>query len=379
MSLDENAAATIGAIYDAAMAPALWDQALDRLAALFRPTSTVCLAMERFGSSAPDATYWCGSSIEREMQDYYRRELAFNSDKATMYLYYPRFPLVSPFLRTSMETDEDFIAADSYELWNRPMNMFYFVSSKVFATEDEIALLHLGRKRSDGDFGAEDVARLAVLAPHVRRAVQMQRRLALAEAAHASLDGLAWAIAFVDAEGRLLSCNAAAEALLAAGDGLALRRGRLVAVAPRETGALRAAIRQAALAVAGAAAPPAVLALPRPSLKRALEVLVAPLRGEAARPGQPPTVAVFVSDPERRAKPAAEVLRGLYGLSRAEAALAAALVEGHGLGAAADRLGISQATAKTQLQAVFAKTDTSRQAQLVHLLLRGPAMLAPPR
>lgn len=71
MSLHENVVETIGAIYDAATAPELWDHALDRLAALFTPTSGSCLSMERFGAPAPEAHYWCGRAIEREMVAYY--------------------------------------------------------------------------------------------------------------------------------------------------------------------------------------------------------------------------------------------------------------------------------------------------------------------
>ena len=375
MSLHDTVADTIGAIYDAAMAPERWVEALDRVCALFDGATVASLNMEDFGPIAPHADYWVCSTIDRGMVDWYRSEYALNPDKNEIYEYYPRFPLVKPFQRTEFLSDADYVTTEQYELWHGPMNFFYLVSSKVYSAESAFALFHIARRRQSGDYGAADVARMGVLALHVRRAVQMQRRFALAEAAHASLDGVAWAILYVDAAGRILSCNATAEALLRAGDGLSLRRGRLVASAPRETGALLAAIRQAAVCADGEASPPAILALPRPSTKRALEVLVAPVRRPANRPGQPPTVALFVSDPERRAEPSPDALRRLYGLSKAEAALAAALVDGSGLGEAAERLGIGQATAKTQLQAVFAKTDTRRQAQLVNLLLKGPAAL----
>jgi DNA-binding CsgD family transcriptional regulator len=45
-------------------------------------------------------------------------------------------------------------------------------------------------------------------------------------------------------------------------------------------------------------------------------------------------------------------------------------LETDGLQAAADRLGISLATARTHLAHVFDKTGTRRQAELVRLLLR---------
>lgn len=378
MSLDDGAAATIGAIYDAALAPERWVDALDRVAALFDGGAQASLNMEDFGPANPQACYWTCGTVDRAMVDFYISEFALNLQNNQIYQLYPVFPLVEPFRRTDYVPDSDYVRQEIYEVWHRPMNFYYLISSKVFSSDSAFALFHVARKRDSGDFGTDDVARMGLLAPHVRRAVQMQRRLALAAAEHAALDGLPWAIVFVDAGGRVLSHNHAAAELLRAGDGLGLRRGQLVAAAPRETALLLAAIRQAGLAADGGSRPPAALALPRPSLKRALEVLVAPVRNPAARPGLPPAVVLFVADPERRAEPGLVVLARLYGFTRAEAALAAALVAGDGLGEAAERLGIALSTAKTQLQAIFAKTDTRRQAQLVSVLLKSPAILQPP-
>jgi DNA-binding CsgD family transcriptional regulator len=43
---------------------------------------------------------------------------------------------------------------------------------------------------------------------------------------------------------------------------------------------------------------------------------------------------------------------------------------------AADQLGVSVNTAKTHLKRVFAKTGVTRQAELVYLLLTGPALFS---
>ena len=67
----------------------------------------------------------------------------------------------------------------------------------------------------------------------------------------------------------------------------------------------------------------------------------------------------------------ADRLRRLYGLTRAEAHVALAVLRGDGLQAAADALGVTLATVKTHLQHVFGKTGTQRQAELVNLLLAG--------
>ena len=62
-----------------------------------------------------------------------------------------------------------------------------------------------------------------------------------------------------------------------------------------------------------------------------------------------------------------------FGLTPAERRLAVQLACGLSLRQSADHLGITYQTARTQLKAVFAKTGTSRQAELVALLARLPA------
>jgi DNA-binding CsgD family transcriptional regulator len=61
-----------------------------------------------------------------------------------------------------------------------------------------------------------------------------------------------------------------------------------------------------------------------------------------------------------------------FGLTAAEAKLAARLASGAGIDIAAASLGVSRETARTQLKAVFAKTSTTRQAELTALIARLP-------
>lgn len=58
----------------------------------------------------------------------------------------------------------------------------------------------------------------------------------------------------------------------------------------------------------------------------------------------------------------------LFGLTRAEARLAEALLEGHDPGDCANRFGVSRATVRSQLAALFDKTGRRRQATLLVLL-----------
>jgi DNA-binding CsgD family transcriptional regulator len=59
----------------------------------------------------------------------------------------------------------------------------------------------------------------------------------------------------------------------------------------------------------------------------------------------------------------------VFGLSKAEAQLAALLAAGEELRSAAGQLRITYGTARTRLAQIFQKTDTRRQVELVRLLL----------
>lgn len=63
-------------------------------------------------------------------------------------------------------------------------------------------------------------------------------------------------------------------------------------------------------------------------------------------------------------------MQACFGLTTAEARLASAIGNGASLDIAADALGISYETARCQLKAIFSKTDTHRQGELVSLISR---------
>lgn len=102
-----------------------------------------------------------------------------------------------------------------------------------------------------------------------------------------------------------------------------------------------------------------------------LIVLVIPIRAvtEWLAPRRPAAI-LFVTDPERANIPAAANLQHSFGLTRTEAAVAVQVLNGKGLQAAAAALRIAPVTARSHLAAIFAKTHTSRQAELVRVLLQ---------
>ena len=71
----------------------------------------------------------------------------------------------------------------------------------------------------------------------------------------------------------------------------------------------------------------------------------------------------------------AQILKGLYGFTNAEARLASALVQDPRLEQAANIVGIKISTARSHLKKIFQKTGTDRQSSLINQIVSGPAGL----
>ena len=72
-----------------------------------------------------------------------------------------------------------------------------------------------------------------------------------------------------------------------------------------------------------------------------------------------------------------QLVQRAFGLTRSEVRLLEQLVSGRTLKQACTALAVSDATARTQLRALFAKTSTRRQAELVLLTQQFPRMRPP--
>ena len=176
----------------------------------------------------------------------------------------------------------------------------------------------------------------------------------------------------VDADGHVMHTNSIADEILAQDNGLRLTHGKLKAATPADTTALMDLIREKAAEQQAETdwrlyAP---LALPRADNALPLTVIVRP--GPAFHPLKNPlqrTAILILRDPERRPIVPARSLIGFFGLSPAEALLASEIARGASIEEAAQRIGISRNTARSQLQSTFMKTGTNRQGELVRMLL----------
>jgi DNA-binding CsgD family transcriptional regulator len=182
-----------------------------------------------------------------------------------------------------------------------------------------------------------------------------------------SLENLAVPIVLTDAAGSILHANVSAERMFAKGSPI-LRQGRTIQAQNTMMGdALLQAIASAAsdlslgakgigLPVSAVGQPPAV-------------AYVLPLTDGTARAAfRPACAAVFVSTTTSASPLPEAVLTTLFELTPAQARVLISAGQGLNPSDTAASLGISENTLKTHLKRIYAKTGTSRQADLVKLV-----------
>jgi DNA-binding CsgD family transcriptional regulator len=233
-------------------------------------------------------------------------------------------------------------------------------------------------RRENGEpFTQKELALADPFVPHFRRALvthldlrQAQRdSLALAEA----VDRFPTGLLLLDARRGVVLKNRGAERLLALEDGLRLDRNGPTADDARENAILQTLIADA-VEVSGdrETTTTGFLAVSRPSKKKSFAVMVAPLfSGSHTTVVRDAAVAVFVADPEAGRVGDPEVLNALYSFTYSEAELVRLLAQGLSLDEAAEARGVSLNTARSHLKHAFAKTGTSRQGELVRLVISG--------
>jgi DNA-binding CsgD family transcriptional regulator/PAS domain-containing protein len=224
-------------------------------------------------------------------------------------------------------------------------------------------------------YGKDAIELLSAITPHLQRAIRVAKQLreldADRRALAGALDVLTTGVVLVDAKRRVIRTNRVAEAILTRADGLSVRDGRLCATRPADTAALEQRIERVGAAPAVDRAFEGYLSVARPSRRRSLLVLVAPL-GTREREHLGARAIVLITDPEAAPSLPADALRAVFGLTHAEARLAVLLAGGATLREAADQLGMAFNTARHHLRNLLARTDTRRQSELVRLLTLGP-------
>lgn len=280
----------------------------------------------------------------------------------------------------------DLQRTEYYADYASPNDLVRILAGVVIADGPVLSVISILRSERAKPFGREEHQRLLALMGHLKRVLEIRRKvdgLQLLQAASShALDQLPTGVILVDASGRIVFANAAAQRTLSSEEGLTAEGGRLSAILASDTTALRALISAAVRTTTGQGLHPGgVLNVSRPQSERPLSVLVTPVPASADyRNLGHAGAAVLISNPDQPQSPDPDVLRALFRLTAAECRLVTAICSGLSLAEAAVSLQITRETAKSHLKHVFAKTGTSRQSELVAVvgrLVGRPARQAP--
>ena len=363
MSSESDLASLIAAIYEAGMDFSLWPYVLGRIASAFGVASA---SMARQGRT-PSECWGFAVGIDPIIPENYFK------------YYYGVDPLWQGMMSMPAGTvHTDTMVVPRRELVRTEFFNDFLVPQTIDGLINAVVLVEDGRQsivtlHGNKQFDEGHVALYKLLVPHLQRAVQINIKLARAELNHIAsvetLNHLEEGVLFVDLNAKIMFANKAAEKFFAARD-LRQNKGRLHANSTAETATLHAVIAKCAetgtqLQQGG------FVSLRRQPARSPLSLLVAPLpvQTSCGLLAPQPMAVIFVNDPDKNSKPAVVQLREKFGMTPAEAAFAVEILNGDGIQAAADRLSISRATARTHLSRIFDKTGTRRQAELVRVLL----------
>ena len=255
--------------------------------------------------------------------------------------------------------------------------LFHATVSVVQRDEQVASTLWIARDRARPIEGAAFES-IRLLAPHFGQAMRIHRALRRSAAEtsmfRSVLDRLPRGVALLDGGLRLLYANAAAASALEAGRGLVERFGRLGASAP----CLQRALQDHARRLTGGSEDLRVgtLIVRDAQGEPAWRVSLAPAIGASASGfAVGARIVAFIDDLARAPdEPRAEDHAAWFGLTPAEARVAALSVRALRPGEIAATIGVSINTVKTHLKVVHARLGVRSQAELVRtvLTLRDP-------
>lgn len=359
----------VGDIYDAALDPALWGDVL-------------CVARDFVGGSA--AWVFSKDTSTKSLNIYYD---CGGVDPHFQQLYRDQYAKLDPLTSGQVLAEigkpistADIMAPDEFERtrfcheWRRPQGLIDFGTAALDKSATGAALFGVFRQERHGLVDDDTRWRMRQIVPHIRRAMLIGRSIELktveAAAFADTLDGVSAGMFLVDANGRIVHVNVSGQAMLDERSVLRAGGGRLAAIEPGADQELNQTLAtadggDAAVGVKGIALP-----LTARDGERYVAHVLPLTSGERRRAGAgyAATAALFVRKAALDVPSSPETIARLYKLTPTELRVLLAIVEVGGVPEVAEALGIGEATVKTHLHRLFAKTETTRQAELVKLV-----------
>jgi DNA-binding CsgD family transcriptional regulator/PAS domain-containing protein len=357
----------IGDIYDAALDPALWPDVLARLGEFVGGQAGGILSKDMVSKfSTPH--YHFG------VDPHHVRTYAETHSRFDPISTLPSFDVGQVLSIPELVRFDEFRHERFYEEWMRPQGFADAANSVLEKSASGCSFITIIRSEERGTVDDEMRRQMALVVPHVRRAVAIGKAIDFKQAASATfadlLDGLSAGLFLVGADGRIVHANSAGHGMLGAGDCLRSISDRLVACDREVNKTLRETIAAAGGGDAGAGIKGIALSL---TANNGLQYVahVLPLTSGARRRAgvaYSAVAALFVRRATLDTSSPPEVIGKTFKLTPTELRVLLAIVDVGGVPEVATALGVADSTVKTHLGRLYAKTGAGRQADLVKLV-----------
>lgn len=371
----------IGNIYEAALDSTRWDTFLAGFAQNLRSHCALIWAHDfsngtsqvEGASGIISTSHGIDPAALKSFADYYSQKNVWTEDP----LLHQEGRVVNS---SSLYPEQRLKHTEYYNDWLRHQDFFYSAAAIVEKRDDRSLNVTLVRSESAGGYTEQELHLIRLLMPHLQAAFTLHRRLhrldALSQSSISVLETSSFGIVLLDERCQVLHANTLAHER--AKDSGLLRFGAqdsIKATYSSDDARLQRRLLHAVRTGAGADGDSGGALRLRGLDGSQLDLIVTPLPSWSSPFGERSAAAIFISNPLATIGSLGQMLANLYGMTPAEARLTEALVNGLSPQEYAERQQVSLHTVRAQFKSAAAKAGTSRQAELVRVILTGPAVL----
>jgi len=357
----------VGCVYDAALDQTKWSESLQRTADFAGGTGAFhIVANPVTGEIVHSQSVGVDPIVNQRYLQYYAAKEV-------------RIPPALPYSVGRVFTEQQLIeprALKRSEIYGEllaPFDIPYVMAAWLKKGPAAFEVVVIEGSHRHGPFAHEAREKFALVVPHLIRAVRLREMLHIARQATRAfrtvLDSSPFGVVLLDDRGCILDATLKADSLLRAGDGLMVSRRRVHARCCDDDLVLQRLVSEAV-----GVRDPRYFGGGSVSIQRALtasrlHASIVPLSSHELAVIPEPAALLLIVDPDQSPKPHVETIAIALGLTRAEAALAAALFDGVSLREAAAAMGRSVNTCKSQLKSIYQKTNCRHHADLAKKML----------
>jgi DNA-binding CsgD family transcriptional regulator len=346
----------IDEIYEAAVVPDLWFGLLDRLAEIGGGEGTLMFAAENTN------TQYISSQAIQDYAYHWANDW-LHADERTKRL----IPIDEPRFLTDLDAfaPEEIEAIPVYRDFFYKWGLGWCVGTAVRSPDTSTVVFAVQRRTEAGPAGQETVAALDALRPHLARAAILSAKVGLQRAWSSvmALEAVGLPAAVLTGAGKTLAAN---PSLLELAPDISIgAHDRLLF----SNSALHALFVDSLAFEKSGTMPPRALSFPLSARERAPAVVhLVPLRGAGRDIFSGASLLLYVTVLAQHATLPTALLQALFDLTPAEAKVARLLGSGASVAEVAQQITVQTNTVRAHLKAIFSKTGTRRQADLIGIV-----------